>query len=192
EDLVLGLVDGAERARAQLLDDLVASGDLGRLGGGRLQAHGYPLARRPAEAAAPDQVQVDVVDAVSRIVTGVEDQPEAPLGQAQVGGQVAGASHQAPHEGVVAGGQVQDARDVALGHDEDVDRALRVDVVEGQDRVVLVGHAGRDLPGHDLAEQAGHGDRVYTRVRPPRCRAASSAGTASTGRAPAPPPRPRR
>src|SRR6185503_3433593 len=106
EDLVLGLVDGAERARAQLLDDLVASGDLGRLGGGRLQAHGYPLARRPAEAAAPDQVQVDVVDAVSRIVTGVEDQPEAPLVQAQVGGQVAGASHQAPHEGVVAGSQV--------------------------------------------------------------------------------------
>ncbi len=31
EDLVLGLEDGAERTRAQLLDDLVTAGDLGRL-----------------------------------------------------------------------------------------------------------------------------------------------------------------
>ncbi len=35
EDLVLGLVDRAEGARAELLDDLVAAGDLGGLGRGR-------------------------------------------------------------------------------------------------------------------------------------------------------------
>ena len=45
--------------------------------------------------------------------------------------------------------------DVALGDDEHVHRGLRIDVVEGQDLVVLVLDAGGTPAGDDLAEHAG-------------------------------------
>ena len=60
-----------------------------------------------------------------------------------------------------------------LGDDQDVGRRLGVDVVEGEDLVVLVGDLGGDLARHDLAEEAGHGRRVYTVARP-RLRSARS------------------
>jgi hypothetical protein len=46
---------------------------------------------------------------------------------------------------------------VPAGDHQDVGRALRVDVVEGQELLVLVGHLGGHPPRHDLAEEAGHG-----------------------------------
>src|SRR5206468_1882048 len=89
EDLVLGLVDGAERPRAQTLDDLVALRDLARVGRARrpLLAHA-PLSGGPAQLAATHEVQVDVVDAVAGVLTVVEDEPVAallePLGLGEV------------------------------------------------------------------------------------------------------------
>src|SRR2546427_9100314 len=47
-----------------------------------------------------------------------------------------------------------DRGDVTLGHDEEMDGRLRVDVLEGQNRTVLVLDVGGSLAGHDAAEHA--------------------------------------
>src|SRR4029079_2237416 len=101
-------------------------------------------ARGPAQLAAAHQVQVDVVDAVARVLAGVEDEAEPPFGQALRPREVGGTSHQAAHQPVVGRRQVEHARDVPLGDDEEVYGPLRVDVVEGEHGVVLVGDAGGD------------------------------------------------
>src|SRR5947207_481400 len=106
----------------------------------------------PVQLAAADQVQVDVIDAVSRIRAVIEHQPEAAILESFGLGKVACAPHQAPDENVVLRGQVREARDVSFGDHEHVHGALGVDVVEREDRVVLVGHPGRDPARDDLAE----------------------------------------
>src|SRR6185295_7156114 len=126
-----------------------------------------PSARGPAQLAAAHQVQVDMVDAVTRVLAGVEDEAESALRQPLGAREVGGTSHQAAHHLVVGRSQVEHARDVPLRYDEDVEGPLRVDIVESEDGVVLVSHAGRDAPRHDLAEQARHDFRVYTNS-PPR------------------------
>src|SRR6185503_1148365 len=124
-------------------------------------------ARGPAQLAAAHQVQVDVVDAVTRVLAGIEDEAESALRQALRPREFGGTSHQAAHQLVVARRQVEHARDVPLGNDEDVNGPLRVDVVEGEHGVVLIGDARGDAARHDLAEQARHDCRVYTKSRPP-------------------------
>ena len=60
------------------------------------------------------------------------------------------------HTGVL-GGDLTAGGDVLLGDHQEVDRSLRVDVVEGKDALVLVHLAGGDLPRGDLTKQTiGH------------------------------------
>ncbi len=44
--------------------------------------------------------------------------------------------------------------EMPLGHDQEVDGCCRADVMEGEQFVVLVDLAARDLPARDSAEQA--------------------------------------
>ncbi len=172
EDLVLGLVDRAEGARPELLDDLVASRDLGRLGRRGplvLQLIRSPRpsssSGRPAEAPAAEEMEVDVVDAVARVVAAVEDEAEAALcrGPAPGPGLWPGAPA-SPTRASSSGPRSSEARDVLLaGSRRTWVGRLGLDVVEGEDGLVLVDHPRRDPPSHDLAEEAGHrGPRVYT------------------------------
>ena len=58
----------------------------------------------------------------------------------------------------------------SLGHDQDVRRRLRVEILEGEGVLVLVDLGGRDLAGDDLAEEAvriGHVAKA-TDPAPPR------------------------
>src|SRR6266516_2700097 len=58
-----------------------------------------------------------------------------------------------------------DGGDVALGDDEDVDGRLRVDVLEGEDGVVLVLDLRRALAGHDPAKRAVRHGLAIIRAR---------------------------
>src|SRR5512138_610932 len=76
--------------------------------------------RRPAQAAAAQEVQVDVVDAVAGVVAAVHHQAEAAVGEAQLAREVARLAHHRPDEPVVPRPQVQKAREVPAGDDENV------------------------------------------------------------------------
>ena len=56
-------------------------------------------------------------------------------------------------EGVIAGREIVQRGDVLRGHDEDVQRRLRIDVAKGHKRVVSMHDGGRNRPGHDPAEE---------------------------------------
>jgi hypothetical protein len=49
---------------------------------------------------------------------------------------------------------VGEGLDVPLGDDQEVERSLGVDVLEGEDLIVLVLDIGGCLAGHDAAERA--------------------------------------
>jgi hypothetical protein len=117
---------------------------------------------RPAEASPSEEMEVDVEHAIARVGPGVEDESEAPLRQAKIPGEVAASPNQRSHERIVLGGQVQKAREVFLGDQQDVDGGFGPDVVEGQNGVVLVDHPRGDPARDDLAEEARHEATVYT------------------------------
>src|SRR5512134_2589202 len=76
--------------------------------------------RGPAQGAAAQEVQVDVVDAVPGVVAAVHHEAEAALAEAELAGEVARLPHHRAHERVVARLEVEETRDVAAGHHEDV------------------------------------------------------------------------
>jgi len=61
---------------------------------------------------------------------------------------------QAAHQALVLGADLCHGRNVDLGHHEEVHGRPGVDVVEGEQVLVLVHLAGRDLAGNDLAKDA--------------------------------------
>ena len=66
-------------------------------------------------------------------------------------------SHDLPYKAVILGSEVVEAGEVASRDDQHVRRRLRIDVIEGDDAVVLVDDGCGDLTRDDLAEQAvGH------------------------------------
>lgn len=82
----------------------------------------------------------------------IEDDPISPFTKSFVPGYVSRCEEYASQDrGAVFGNLVQRG-EVVFGDDEDVDRRLRIDVLEGQDFSVLEHDPGGDLFGDDLAE----------------------------------------
>jgi hypothetical protein len=73
-----------------------------------------------------------------------------------------------PNEGLVRRLDARDGLDVALGDDEQVDRRLRIEILEGEHLFVLKFDLGRAFSGDDAAEYAAWGhvplEVVYTRL----------------------------
>jgi hypothetical protein len=73
-----------------------------------------------------------------------------------------------PNEGLVRRLDAGDGLDVALGDDEQVDRCLRIKILEGEYLFVLKFDLGRAFSGDDAAEHAAWGhvppEVVYTRL----------------------------
>src|SRR5690349_2590111 len=132
---------------------------------------GRPLSRRPGEAAAADEVQVDVEDRLPGVAVGVEHHPEAAGRNAALFGDGGRAPRQLADNRVVLRRQLVERRDVALGDDEHMRRGLRLDVFEGQDAFVLVHDLGWQLAVDDLAEKTvRHYARMATAIRQMPCR----------------------
>ena len=120
------------------------------MGERRPSARGQELAR----LASGGEVKVHVVDDLSALRPRVHAEPEAFLGVAGILGQSASGHHTAAeHEGVLVR-RVDQRGDVATRDDEQMDRRLRVDVLERDNRVVLLHDVARTLARDDAAEQA--------------------------------------
>ncbi len=97
---------------------------------------------------------MDVKDVLTGVAGRVEDDPVARLGDALFAGRPARREEELPEEVLRAVGNVVERGEVGLGDDQDVDRRLRPDVVEGEDALGLEEDLGRDLPADDAAEDA--------------------------------------
>ena len=98
-------------------------------------------------------MEVQVLDALARILAHIGDDAVAPVA-AKLGAQPGDGGEDMAQQGPVLLGQRGGRGDVLFGDDEEMDRGLRVNVVKGQQRVVLVQLVGGDFPRGDFAEQA--------------------------------------
>lgn len=83
----------------------------------------------------------------------VEDEPETVLRQAQFPGDFGGFQQQMAEQGLVFRSRFGEAREGFLRDHEDVRRCLRGNVVEGDDRVVLIDNPGRNLTSDDFLKE---------------------------------------
>src|SRR4030095_12169518 len=100
-------------------------------------------------ASSSQKMNVDVTPALAPLWAAVHSKPIAALGHSLRLSERSCRQEAAPDDVGVLGLHRDDRVDVALGHDEEMDGRLRVDVPEGQNRVVLVldfggGGAGQD------------------------------------------------
>src|SRR6266508_2997596 len=120
------------------------------------------------------EMEVEVVDDLTALRPGIAREAISALAVARALRQESRHAHAMPHDRLVASLEPRDRLDVPLGNDQQVDRRLGVEVLEGEDQVVLVFDVGRAFPGSDAAEGAAVAHRplrlVYTclrgRVRP--------------------------
>jgi hypothetical protein len=114
---------------------------------------------RPAQRASADDVKMDVRDFLAGISARIEDDPVAAVVNALLARRPAGGEEELAEKGVRALGRVLERREMELGDDQDVDRGLGPDVLEGQDTIGLEQDRGRQLAAHDAAEEAVAGRR---------------------------------
>src|SRR5262245_29161057 len=87
------------------------------------------------------------------------------------------------HERIIMRAEIVERGDVATRNNQDVQRRLRVDVPDGDELVVLVDKASRDLSRDDLAEKTVAHTLRITAVRGIPCRSARMRSIRSDGRA---------
>jgi hypothetical protein len=90
----------------------------------------------------------------------VDDQSVAARFQAQTPRYLRGLEQQMPKHSLVFVPSYSDAGDGTTGDDQEMDRSLGGDIVEGGDQLVLVDHLPGYFPGNDFLEQGlAHGWR---------------------------------
>jgi hypothetical protein len=105
-------------------------------------------------------MEVEVEDRLAGALAVVGDEPE--VGETAFRRARRRALGERAQEPRVRRPDVRELLDVPAGDDEDVSRRLRGDVLEREDRLVLIDLLRRDLAGDDPAEDAvGHGAPSY-------------------------------
>ena len=108
--------------------------------------------------AAAEKMQVDVKDGLACALVSVEERTVSDFRKASLLRDKRGAADQLADDLIVFRPDVVERWDVTLRDDQHMCRRLRVDVIEGDDPLVLIYDRRRYLSLDDLAEQAvGHG-----------------------------------
>lgn len=100
-----------------------------------------------------EDVDMEVIDGLAAVGTGVDDQPIAVV-EVVDAGDLAGFGEQGTEQSGVGRQCMGVGRDVALGDEQDVYRGLRMDVGKGEGVAGLVKALGGDGARHDFAEEA--------------------------------------
>lgn len=107
--------------------------------------------------ASAQQVQVQVADGLATFRASADHNTVA-FAEPVLAGDLRGRGEQTAEESFIARLGIGERGEVFLRDHEDVLRRLRVDVVEGIDRLVFVGLLRGNLAGDDFAEEAVHSD----------------------------------
>ena len=100
-------------------------------------------------------MEVEVKDDLPAFAVAVQYQAESPLGDALLPGDVVCHQEEVSEESIITLACIKERREMPAGNNQDVDRRLRVDVLEGYGVIVLVDDLGRKLPLNDLTEETG-------------------------------------
>lgn len=95
---------------------------------------------------------MQVRDGFAGVGAVVEDEAESVF-EAELFGYFSRFEEQMSKDGVISGLYFSDARNGLLRHDEDVNRRLGFDVVEGNHAVIFVNNGGRDFACYDFFKQ---------------------------------------
>src|SRR5687767_8776802 len=112
------------------------------------------LTRRPDQGASGEQMKVDVKDALARFAVGVEHGAVSAVAVTLLVRDGGGTSEHRADERVVLESEVVQRRNMRLRNNEDVERRLRVDVIQHDQLLVLVDRGHRNLTRDHFAEQA--------------------------------------
>jgi hypothetical protein len=99
-------------------------------------------------------MEMEMEDRLPRITVAVEHRPIPALIEPILPGEIAGDSEQGPDQGIVLRTEVVKRGDVPARHDQQVERRLRIQILEGDDRTVVVNAFSGNQTRCDLAEQA--------------------------------------
>src|SRR5215469_6541139 len=113
-----------------------------------------PSAWRPCHRPAAKHMRVHVPDRLPRFRTRVEHDPVSAVGDTLVGGDLVRLGDELVEQAISGTGQGGDVRNMVARNHQDVRGRLGIDVAEGDDPLAVNHHGGRNLPGHDPAEQA--------------------------------------
>ena len=179
---------GARGVSARAAEDASRRGERGRSEGpgSRSRPAGEPSGLthpggQGAGAAAAEQVEVQVEDALPGALAVVRDQPV--VLETEVARDGGGPRDDLADPGASPSAGVGEPADVLPRNDEDVRRGLRRDVVERVDLVVGVDLLRRDLARRDPAEEAvASFDPPHLRARAPRASPPSSRSPGRGGR----------
>lgn len=97
-------------------------------------------------------VKVEMRNCLAAIRAVVDDDSKAGFMQAFGFRRHLGDANQVPKQRFVVQFRGRNARDFLLGHDEEVHRSLRRNVVKRQAAIILKNNAGRDFAADDLGE----------------------------------------
>ena len=106
-------------------------------------------AGRPGHVAAGQDMEVQVVDTLTGLLTDVGDHAVAI--QTQLLGDLGDDGEDMGHHGGVVLGHFGDRGDVGLGDDQEMGGSLGIDVIKGEADLVLIDLIGRDLPFGGIA-----------------------------------------
>lgn len=98
---------------------------------------------------------MEVGHAFSAVAAVVDDDPEA-TGKSLFLCQGGGCEEQVSEDALVLRAGFPDAREGLAGNDEDMHRGLRVDVADGEGRIVFVEDFGGDFAGEDFFKERRH------------------------------------
>src|SRR5258706_7147179 len=114
---------------------------------------GTDLSRRPGHGAAAEEMEMNMKNGLPRGRAAVEHDAKAVLRDALLLGEAVGDGTTIADELVIVLLQLEQRRDVLHRHDQDMDRRLGPDVLEGDDRVVAIDDVALDLPFDDAAKK---------------------------------------
>jgi hypothetical protein len=87
----------------------------------------------------------------------IDDQTETRVMQAFLLGHGLRNKDEMTQKRFVLGSGCRNARDFLFWNDQDVNRSLRVDIVESQAEIVFINDPGGNFPGDDFGENRAHG-----------------------------------
>src|SRR5262249_55401188 len=110
---------------------------------------------RPGESSSAKHMCVQMRDALAGGLTGVYHQTVTALGDIQLVGDLRGDVQQVPHQRNVQLRHIVERLEIVLARNQhNVDRRLRIDVLDGDDLFVFVDEGGRRVVSYDVAKDA--------------------------------------
>jgi hypothetical protein len=114
--------------------------------------------------ASAKHMQMEMVDGLAAFGTGTDDDAIA-FAEALLARNFGSGAQEVSEQGRIGGFRVGERGEVLLWDDEDVGRRFGIDVVEGEEVVVLFHLLRGDCAGYDFAEETVHGVGSGIRLR---------------------------